>query len=379
MDQSGRPEEAAPGAHVAGPETFAHLLTSDHRALARANATRRRLRPVRWLFARRRRYVTALAVLLVAVLAVPVPWLHVISDDPPGTAWRLDGRLEVNGTTVDPPGRWSWLAVGRPQLVGELLYDRLVGHDDTPIDLRSGSITRRPALSEPAAAAVGLRHTGHDLALGLLVEVRDPLLEGYPETAQLAAVNGIALTDRQAWQQASSGWQGPAEVSPVETGRQEEDTDAVTFRLSDGREFSAPGPALPYGEINALDLAPQDLEAGISFKVTQFLPGDWFRNLSLGSSHGMMVALTTYAYASGRDLAQGRHIAGTGGIRGDGTVTAIGGLTAKATAAHRAGADILLVPASQAHHLEDKDLTGMSVVPVETLGEAIERLAAPVA
>ena len=379
MDQSGRPEEAAPGAHVASPETFAHLLTSDRLALARANATRRRPRPLRWLFARRRRSITALAVLLVAALAVPVPWLHVISDDPPGTAWRLDGRLEVNGTTVDPPGRWSWLAVGRPQLVGEVLYDRLVGRDDTPVDLRSGSITRRPALSEPAAAAVGLRHMGHDLALGLLVEVREPLLEGYPETAQLAAVNGIALTDRQAWQQASSGWQGPAEVAPAEDGPPGEDPEPVTFRLSDGRQFSAPGPALPYAEINALDLAPQELEAGISFKVTQFLPGDWFRNLSLGSSHGMMVALTTYAYSSGRDLAQGRHIAGTGGIRGDGTVTAIGGLTAKANAAHRAGADVLLVPASQAHHLEDKDLTGMSVVPVETLGEAIERLAAPVA
>lgn len=372
MDARGRAgqEEDPPGVASRCPD--------DDPAVKAAAQRPGRARPVRQFFRRRRRRYIALVVLLVAALAVPVPWLHVISDDPPGTAWRLDGRLQVNDVTVDPPGRWSWLAVGRPQLVGEVLLDQLLSRDQTPTDLRSGSVTRRPSLSEPAAVAVGLRHTGRDVALGLLVEVREPLLDGYPETAQLAAVNGIALTDRQAWQQASSGWQGPASPPTAEAGAQDPAADAVTFRLNDGRQFSAPGPSLPYGEINALDLAPRDLDAGISFKAAQLLPGDWFRNLSLGSSHGMMVAITTYAHASGRDLAQGRHIAGTGGIRGDGTVTEIGGITAKAEAAHRAGADVLLVPASQAHHLDQDELGHTTIVPVETLEDAIQRLAAPI-
>ena len=93
---------------------------------------------------------------------------------------------------------------------------------------------------------------------------------------------------------------------------------------------------------------------------------------------GAMVALVTYADVSGLDLAQGRHIAGTGGILGDGTVTRIGGLPAKARAARRAGADVLLVPASQVGELDDVDLAGVQVVPWRTLGDAIAWLSQPI-
>ncbi|QBI19698.1 hypothetical protein ER308_09160 [Egibacter rhizosphaerae] len=316
--------------------------------------------------------------LLVAVLAIPVPWLHVVSDDPPGTAWRLDGRLEVNGISVDPPGEWTWLAVGRPQLVGEMLYDRFIDNEERAADLRSGSVTRRPGVAEPAAAAVGLRHAGHAVDLGLLVEVRDPLLEGYPASAELTSVNGISLTDRAAWQQAATGWEATAGLPTGETPqstRARTVSEQVTFQLRDGRQFTAPGPDLPYATINMVDRAPADLQAGISFEVAELLPGDWFRELSLGRSHGMMVALTTYAHASGQDLAQGRHVAGTGGIRGDGSTTRVGGVPAKAGAANRAGADVLLLPASQAHEVEDLALPGTTVVPVETLDQAIRWLA----
>lgn len=324
---------------------------------------------------RRRRWPRVVALLVpLLVLAIPIPWLHVVSDDPPGTAWRLDGRLEVNGTAIDPPGRWTWLAVGRPQLVGEVLYERLLGRPEQAVDLRAGSLTRRPALNEPAAAAVGLRRAGQDIPLGLLVEARLPLSGDYPDVAVITALNGIPLTDRQAWELAFSllatgGTDGAADQLPP----------VLTFAISDGREFSAPGPGLPYGVVNTLDLAPSELQAGITFGLARLVPVGWFRNLSLGSSHGMMVALTTYAYASGQDLARGRHIAGTGGIIGDGTVTRIGGLPAKARAANRAGADVLFVPATQAGELEGMSLPGTTVVPIVTLDDAIAWLSMPTA
>ena len=323
---------------------------------------------------RRRRWLIAGAVLLVLTLAMPIPWLHVISDDPPGTAWRLDGRLEVNDTSIDPPGRWTWLAVGRPQLVGEWLWDQAVGTDNPPDNLRDGPVTRSPALSEPSAAAVGLRQAGRDVPLGLLVEARDPLVEGLPQSAIIAAIDGVQLTDRQAWEQARSGWEAEAGLptSAHEVNQQ------MTFSLRDGRTFTTDSGGLPYGQITTLDLAPEGLSAGITFGITRWLPVDWFRELSLGSSHGSMVALTTYAQASGKDLAQGRHIAGTGGILGDGTITRIGGLEAKARAAHRAGAQVMLVPASQLYRLEDEHLPGMTLVPVETLEDAIRWLEQPV-
>lgn len=333
---------------------------------------------------RRRRWAIALAALLALALVVPVPWLHVVSENPPGSAWRLNGRLEVGGHVVDPPGRWSWLAVGRPQLVGEVLWERLTDSTSTARDLRVGSVVHRPALSEPAAVAVGLRHAGRDVPLGLLVEATSPRLEGLPESALITSLNGVALTDRQAWERASgrASETAPARES-VGAGPRAESAEVppaptTTFRTAGGLEFTAPGPGLPYDVVRTLDLAPADLDAGISFGITQWLPVDWFRKLSLGSSHGAMVALVTYADASGLDLAQGRHIAGTGGILGDGTVTRIGGLSAKARAAKRAGADVLLVPASQVGELDDVDLRGVQVVPWRTLSDAIAWLSQPI-
>lgn len=317
---------------------------------------------------------------LVAVvrLLLPVPWLHVVSEDPPGTAWRLDGRLHINGRSVDPPGRWSWLAVGRPPLVGELLRDRLLGVDTDATDLRTGPIARRPALSEPAAVAVGLRHAWRALPLGILVEVRDPLLEGYPQTGLLAAINDAPLTDRQAWEEVSGGWSQDARSTDGLGGVGAAIDPGSTFRFRSGRQFSAPGPGLPYGEVIVSPTPPDTLRAGITFAAMRLIPGDAARNLSLGSSDALMVALMAYAHGSGRDLAQDRHIAGTGGILGDGRVQRIGGLAAKAQAANRAGADVLLVPRSQAHQLEGVPLPGTTVVPVTSLREAIEWLASPI-
>jgi len=313
------------------------------------------------------------------VLLLPVPWLHLISEDPPGTVWRLDGRLEIDGEVIDPPGRWSWLAVGRPPLVGELLRDRLLGVDSGATDLRSGPVTRRPTLSEPAAVAVGLRHAGRELPLGVLVEVREPLLEGYPQAGLLDAINDAPLTDRQTWDEVSDGWvqDTGAAGGSNEAGAALE--PGLTFRFRGGQRFSAPGPGLPYEQVIVSPTAPDTLSAGITFAAARLIPGDAARNLSLGSSHGLMVALMAYAHGSGHDLAQGRHIAGTGGILGDGTVIRIGGLPAKARAANRSGADVLLVPRSQAALLDEVPLPGTTVVPVASLREAIEWLAAPVA
>lgn len=341
---------------------------------------------------------------VVAVLLVPVPWKHVVSDDPPGSAWRLDGRLEIQGEIADPPGSWSWLAVGRPQLLAEVLWDEVVGEGPNVDDLREGPVAARPALNEPAAAAIGLRQAGVDIDLGMLVEVRQPLYEGFPESGLLATIDGEAL-DRETWQRLNDGWEdvdprltGDGGSTPgtgtstagdgtsaadagtsTRGGAASDDVRALSFKLRGGQALQAPGARLPYRWIDAVPTAPAGFEAGISFEVVRHLPVEWVRNLSLGRSHGLMVALVAYAHASGHDLAQGRHIAGTGGILGDGTVTRIGGLPAKARAANRAGADVLFVPASQRSELDQEPLQGTTVVPVASLTDAIEWLSRPVA
>ncbi|MEX0868926.1 MAG: S16 family serine protease [Nitriliruptoraceae bacterium] len=303
----------------------------------------------------RRRWLIAAALAL--VLLLPVPWLHVAGDNPFGWQWRLDGRLVVNDEVVDPPGAWSWLTVGRPPLVVEVLRDELLGTADPARDLRVAPIGTQPRLVEPVAAAVGLREAGYELTLGLVVEVAGPTVDGLPLHARITGLNGVELDSRIAWNRARAAG-GPT----------------IHFTTADGRNWSADGPVLPYSSIRVVDLGPEGVQAAIGGRLARLAPVDWFRSLSLGNSHGMMVALVTYAHFSGEDLARDRHVAGTGGVRGDGTVTRIAGLRAKASAARRAGADVLLIPASQRDELANFDSGSMRVVAVSTVPEAIDVL-----
>jgi Lon protease (S16) C-terminal proteolytic domain len=213
----------------------------------------------------------------------PVPWMTLRGDNPPGTAWRLDGWVVIDGRTVDPPGTWYWLTAGRPPVVAEVVRSWL-GGGSTVDDLHDGGSARRPAVVEPAAATVGLRLAGQ------------------------------------------------------------------TVR-------------------------PGSVDAAIGGPFAGTMPISWYRNLSLGTSHGLMVALVSYVDGSGDDLAAGRAIAGTGGIDDDGTVRPIGDLRAKARAARQVGADVLLFPAAQRGDLAEFDAGSMQLVPVTTIEEAVAALA----
>ncbi|MFA9428661.1 S16 family serine protease [Egicoccus sp. AB-alg2] len=305
---------------------------------------------------RRRMRATKLLILAMLVLLAPVPWVHLVDEDPPGNAWRLDGRLVVEGQVVNPPGRWSWLTVGRPPMVAEVVADRLVDVGHTR-NMRTAAGAQRPRVNEPAAVAVGLSRAGIDVDFGLLVEGVGPT-EGYlPEQMTITRMNGVDLVDRRAWQRAVAKAESP-----------------VIFQSDEGKTYAAPGPLLPFDEIHVVDLAPGDLDAAIGGQLASFAPIGWFRDLALGRSHGLMIALMTYAEVANHDLAHGRHVAGTGGIRGDGAVTRIGGLPAKATAARNRGADVLVFPAVQAHELEDFNPGRMRLLPVDSIDEAIKVL-----
>jgi hypothetical protein len=307
-------------------------------------------RPVRW---------TGPAVASLAFVALcPVPWMRAQLDNPPGSAWRLDGRLVINGTTVDPPGAWYWLTAGRPPIVAEVVRGWFGDGDDAPTSMRDGRRALRPAVTEPAAAAVGLRRAGWTIDEGVIVEVSDPTEEGLPAKAVLAALNDVALTTRQGWEQAAGG-----------LGR------GGTFTTLDGQTFEFTGERLPYRRVDVIDEPDRSLEVAVGGRLARTWAGSWFRDLALGSSHGLMVALVSYAYASGEDFAHGRSIAGTGIMRYDGSVGSIGGLRSKATAARDIGADVMLFPAQQASDLDGFDPGDMRLIPVTSLDEAIEALA----
>ncbi len=302
---------------------------------------------------------SALAVAVVVAL-LPVPWMKAPLADPPGSAWRLDGRLEIDGEVIDPPGTWYWLTVGRPPIVAEVAWSWLT-HEPAPVSMHNGRRAQRPNVVEPAAAAVGLRRAGLPIELGLLVEASRPTLAGLPKRVVVTELNGTALTTREIWDRVTA-----------QLG------ETNTFTTDAGESYEFAGSILPFGRVDVIESPRRSLDVSVGGLLARTLPGAWYRDLSLGASHGLMVALVAYAHGSGRDLAQGRAIAGTGTIRSDGSVGAIIGLRAKATAARDIGADVLLFPAQLVAQLADFDARSMRLAPVHSLDEAIEVLAAPV-
>lgn len=332
-------------------------MRADRLAVTRRSAVRHR--PGR---ARAGRLLLRAVLLMVAVLALPVPWQYA-SGSTAGFAWRLDGRLVVDGQRVDPPGRFAWLTVGRPVLLAELAADRLsrrVGRppdDPPPRDLRAGLPSTRPAQADPVAAAAGMRAAGLDVPVDLRLQVSGPVAEGLPDAAVVTHLDGVPVVSRQ-------------------VARDTLDRAALfgqlTFTTQTGGTFELDEPRLPYATVTYVEDAPS-VSAAIGGSGPPF---SWLRSLSVGSSHGLMVGLVTYVHLSGHDVAAGRYVAGTGRLFSDGTVGRIGGLTSKAAAARRSGADVLLVPATQAAELDGVATGGMQVLPVASLQDAIDQLAA---
>ena len=111
-----------------------------------------------------------------------------------------------------------------------------------------------------------------------------------------------------------------------------------------------------------------------------------------GPSAGMMFTLELYSQLMGKDLTQGRNIAGTGTIEVDGKVGRIGGIDKKVATASQSGASIFLAPDDEItpemkkydKHIESnyqealaaakKLKTKMKIVPVKTVEEAISYL-----
>jgi Lon-like protease len=93
-----------------------------------------------------------------------------------------------------------------------------------------------------------------------------------------------------------------------------------------------------------------------------------------GSSAGLMFALQIYRSLTGLLFAGGAKIAGTGVLQADGSVTPIGGVREKVTAAQHAGAAVFLVPE---HDYPDiKNVSGIRIIPVRSFKDALAKLRA---
>jgi len=93
-----------------------------------------------------------------------------------------------------------------------------------------------------------------------------------------------------------------------------------------------------------------------------------------GPSAGLMFALSIIDKLTPQDLTAGRKIAGTGEISLEGEVGRIGGLAEKLIAARRQGATVFLVPAGNCEEARRTAPTGLRLIRVATLDDALRFL-----
>jgi hypothetical protein len=301
------------------------------------------MRATRWL------------VCLTLIALLPLPWLQ-------GGLRHGSSRplvLNVDGITLDG-SELRYLTVVGYYPLAQAIADLLV-HDpgEVPNDLFSLDPPDwlRPRVNEPVAVALGMRQAGSE------TPVRVRLVGELPEaggSVEIDRLNG----------------------RPIRTARDLRGAQLLAapgtwwFTTRDGQEFDgAPSDVLERFQLRWGSRVEAHTTGGVPFGHVAALR-EPIRDLPVGASHTLIVAIAAYEYASGIDLTRGRVVAGTGELDPlTGAVGAIGGLALKAEAAHRDGVEVLLYPASQADELTQVSTRGMRRIPVATLSETIDVLA----
>jgi PDZ domain-containing protein len=92
-----------------------------------------------------------------------------------------------------------------------------------------------------------------------------------------------------------------------------------------------------------------------------------------GPSAGLMFSLAVIDKLTTGNLVGTHFVAGTGTIKANGEVGAIGGISHKMIAAHEAGATVFLVPTDNCYEARS-DNNGLQLVKVDNLGQAVDAL-----
>jgi hypothetical protein len=132
------------------------------------------------------------------VLVLPLPWRATAASVGPGTSWRLDGRLVVDGAPLDPPGEVRWLAAGRPPTLAERLLEATGRGAPTTI-LTRGDVAATPDVAVPTAVAAARTAVGSTSPDAAVPDARIALRLGPVDAGRLARnlrlgdSNGLAV------------------------------------------------------------------------------------------------------------------------------------------------------------------------------------------
>ncbi|MDF2936391.1 MAG: signal protein [Paenibacillaceae bacterium] len=331
-----------------------------------------------------RTVISGLLALIFCYVTLFVPLPYYIFQ--PGTADDLQGMVHVQGGGYPETGRFLLTTVG----VSNATLAKMVEARFRGYEVHRQTAVRQPGESEEeygerqhqvmltsqsnaiqaAYRAAGITYTIANKGIVVLSTA-----EGLPADGVLEPGDVIFKAD-------GTPVDAGSKLDAIISGKKEGDAVRITYkRGSVAMEASFTLRALQTGEPNnrklGIGIVTADRKAVQAARQTDAVSVQ--AGEIGGPSAGFMFALETYGLLLPDDLSRGYTIAGTGTIDPQGVVGAIGGARHKASAAHRAGADILFVPrgdqsAAEALKQAGKLHSAMKVVEVGTLQEAITYL-----
>lgn len=317
------------------------------------------------------------AVMILAIIAWNITLPYVVWS--PGPVPEIVSLITVDGAKTYPvKGNLFMLTVSQQDVNP---YELLAAWADPTVDVLDRAAVRpvnqspeeyqRVALndmieSKDTAVYVALTHLGYDVTYkGDGVQVAT-VLEDTPAASVLQIGDVITAIDGETVHLATDA---VALIQAHDIG------DTITLTIQRGTEtIDAPVTLVP----NTQDKTRPMVGFGAATYNLQYeFPVDVeidSTNIG-GPSAGMMYTLAVIDVLTPDDITKGHRVAGTGTINSDGTVGAIGGVRQKVEGAAAAGAEYILVPKDNYDDALTAGVTGVQIVSVSTIDDALSFLA----
>lgn len=321
-------------------------------------------------------FLVALAAAAFAALTVEIGYFEFR----PGSARPVAGLVAVEGAETYPPASdiafttvslrqstvasyvWSWFdddveVVERRQILG----------DRSPTENRQFNLQLMDT-SKQDAIRVALLALGYEVPVSItgvvIVEVLPgSAADGVLELGQtIVSIDGRTLDSHDDVTEIMAD-KGPGDV--VTLGVEPPDRSTVrTVSVTLGAAEDDPGRGLI-----GVSLQPRDPDYQYPFPV-DIQSGDVG-----GPSAGLAFSLALIDVLTPGELTGGSRVAVTGTIDATGAVGPVGGAVQKTAVVRDAGYDVFLVPSSEYDAVAERAGDDLKVIPVDTLGEALDALA----
>lgn len=299
-------------------------------------------------------------VTLAPVPAQPVTSIMELADSPQ----PLSGKLLFTAVAVRPVTAAGGLAAWSDPDREVILQQKLIPERISPEEFARRQ-QRIFAESLQVSAAVGLRQAGRQVKVSGEGARVVATLPGAPAEGELRQGDVVVSAEGQPIRLAA---ELVTAVGALQPGQK---ANLTVVRGGQRRQLAVPVRPLAQLHRAGLGVLVETVNQRIRLPVDVRVK----RGVAVGGpSAGLMMALTVYDLVDPVDLTRGRVVAGTGTVDVGGTVGPVGGIAEKIRGAELEGAEVFLVPTSEAKQAAAAAPEGMRVIGVDTVEQAITAL-----